>query len=854
LERAEKLKGAARGMTSTRSWAVWWPMSIRYFRGSKKPLLAITCAVLIIVVWALQAWLVADLPLTEGLSAGTLAPSTIIYDRYGRVLYEIMDPYAGRHQPIPLEDIPIYLRQATIATEDASFYTNPGVDPRAIIRAIWINLRGGEILSGGSTITQQLARNLLLSPQERAQRTLTRKLRESILAYRLARNFSKDRILELYLNQTYYGNLAYGVEAAARSYFGKSVRDLDLAECALLAGLPQAPATYDPLTNPQAAKDRQRVVLNLMAKNGYINTEQALAAAEENLSFASTPFPIRAPHFVMYVWEILRREYGEEALYRRGLRVYTTLDVDLQERARDIARYHLQQLAQPGSGGPSHNVTNAAVVALDPNSGEIWAMLGSLDYFDRAIDGAVNVALMPRQPGSAIKPLTYAAAFHKDYTPATMLLDVRTTFVTREGDAYVPVNYDRRFHGPVLLREALGSSLNVVAVKVLQHIGVEELVSLAQKLGMTTLRDPQRYGLALTLGGGEVRLLELTTAYAAFANGGLRVEPRAILRVESTDGKVLWEEQATPGPRVLDERVAYWITDVLSDDSARIPAFGEGSALALSRPAAAKTGTTTDWRDNWTVGYTPDLVVGVWVGNADNSPMVNVSGIDGAAPIWHSFMEEALKGKPARHFAPPPGMVQVEICAESGMLPNPYCPHRRREWFIAGRELQEVCTMHRLVRIDRRSGELATTDTPSEYVTEKVGMFLPPEAAEWAHEEKSASGTPLIISTPAEPGHDAPATQARILLTHPDHNATYRLVPNVSMETQRIEVRALPLAPDDLVQIKLYVDEQLLAVLYKPPYSVLWQLAPGEHTFRAEAIDSSGHRWSSPTVHIIVVQ
>jgi 1A family penicillin-binding protein len=821
---------------------------------TKRELLAITFAALVLVAWVLRAWLVAELPSTENLSTGTVAPSTIIYDRHGRVLYEIMDPHVGRHQPIPLEDIPIYLRQATIATEDASFYTNPGVDPRAIIRAIWINLRGGEVLSGGSTITQQLARNLLLSPQERAQRTLTRKLRESILAYRLARNFSKDHILELYLNQTYYGNLAYGIEAAARGYFGKSVSDLDLAECALLAGLPQAPATYDPLTNPQAAKDRQRVVLNLMAKNGYISTEQAVAASQEKLSFAASPFPIRAPHFVMYVWEILRREYGEEALYRKGLRVYTTLDVDLQERARDIARYHLQQLSQPHSGEPSHNVTDAAVVALDPNNGEIWAMLGSPDYFNPAIDGAVNVTLMPRQPGSAIKPLTYAAAFHEDYTPATMLLDVRTAFITREGDAYVPVNYDQRFHGPVLLRKALASSLNIVAVKVLQHVGIEELVSLAQKMGMTTLRDPQRYGLALTLGGGEVRLLELTAAYAAFANGGGRVEPSAILRVESTDGKVLWEAQAAPGQQVMDERVAYWITDILSDDSARIPAFGEGSALALSRPAAVKTGTTTDWRDNWTVGYTPDLAVGVWVGNADNSPMVNVSGIHGAAPIWHNLMEEALKGMPVRHFAQPPGMVQVEICAESGMLPNTHCPHRRREWFIAGREPENVCNMHRLVRVDTRSGGLATMDTPPQYVTEATGVFLPPEASEWAHEQETASGTWFIITTPSQPGLDTPATQSRIILTHPSPNTTYRLVPNVPIDTQCIEVRALPLAPDDLVQVKLYVDGQLLAALDKPPYFVLWQLTAGEHAFRAEAIDRSGHTWSSPAVHITVEQ
>ncbi|MBC7260567.1 MAG: penicillin-binding protein, partial [Chloroflexi bacterium] len=438
---------------------------------------------------------------------------------------------------------------------------------------------------------------------------------------------------------------------------------------------------------------------------------------------------------------------------------------------------------------------------------------------DPTIDGAVNVALMPRQPGSAIKPLTYAAAFARDYTPATMLLDVRSTFITREGDAYVPVNYDRRYHGPVLLREALGSSLNVIAVKVLDHIGVPELVSLAQKLGMTTLQDPQRFGLALTLGGGEVRLLELTAAYATFANGGMRVTPCPILRVEDVNGQVLWTMQPSIGPRVLDERIAYWITDILSDDSARIPAFGEGSALVLSRPAAAKTGTTTDWRDNWTIGYTPDLVVGVWVGNADNSPMVNVSGISGAAPIWHNFMEEALKGKPMQDFVRPPGMVQVEICAESGMLPNPYCPHRRFEWFIVGREPREACTMHRLVKLDRRTGELATAATPIEYIVETVGTFLPPEAAEWAHEQQSTAGVRYFLANDfRETATVTGATQPGIILTSPNQNAAYRLVPNLPAANQRIEVRALPLGIPNLSEVSFYVDDDLLATLEQPPY------------------------------------
>ncbi|MCX8066900.1 MAG: transglycosylase domain-containing protein, partial [Anaerolineae bacterium] len=389
--------------------------------------------------------LLADLPSPDTLYEHQTGVSSRILDRNGRLLYEIADPHAGRHVPVPLEEIPLYCRQATIATEDADFYTNPGVDVRGILRALWINLRGGEVLAGGSTITQQVARNLLLSPQERSQRTLLRKLRESILAWRIARTFTKDEVLALYLNEVYYGNLAYGIEAAARTYFGKSVRELSLAECALLAGLPQSPAFYDPLTDPDQARKRQQVVLRLMTEQGYITSEQAELAAQERLHFAATPFPIEAPHFVMTVWSWLEKEFGAEALYTEGLIVTTTLDLDLQHTAEEAVRRHLARLSQASEESGMREVNNAALVALDPQTGAILAMVGSPDYFNPAIDGAVNAALALRQPGSAIKPLTYAAAFtpYADgqgqaqglplLTPASVILDVRTAFPTREG-------------------------------------------------------------------------------------------------------------------------------------------------------------------------------------------------------------------------------------------------------------------------------------------------------------------------------------------------------------------------------------------------------------------------------------
>jgi 1A family penicillin-binding protein len=741
--------------------------------------LFITFAILLtLAAVGMVRWLVVDLPSPDRLYERAAAPSTRIYDRKGRLLYEILDPHGGAHTPLSLEEIPPACVNATIATEDASFYHNPGVDAWAILRALWINLRGGEILSGGSTITQQLARNLLLSPEERAKVSLERKLREAILAWRLARTYSKDEILTLYLNEMYYGNLAYGIEAGARAYFGKSAAELDLAECALLAGLPQSPARYNPMENPKAAKAREEVVLGLMVKQGYISSQEARVAASEKLHFASVPFPIKAPHFVMYIRGQLEKEFGLEAIYTQGLQVYTTLDLDAQNTAERIVRFRLEQLADTREGRPPRNVHNAAVVVMDPHTGEVLAMVGSPDYFDPRIDGAVNTTVAARQPGSSIKPITYAAAFDPNQsnplTAATMVTDVRTAFVTREGEPYVPQNYDRRWRGPVLLRQALASSYNLVAVKVLDYVGIEKMTALARSLGITTFDDVDRFGLALTLGGGEVRLLELTTAYSAFANGGHRVEPVTITRVEDSQGQALSVSPSRgPGPQVMDERVAYLITDILSDNFARASTFGEGSPLHLTRPAAAKTGTTTDWRDNWTVGYTPDLVVGVWAGNADNEPMQHVSGVMGAAPIWHDVMEMLHKGRPVHEFVEPPGMVRMEVCADSGLLPTEAgrmeewkngrmeewkngsvsqpsnhpisqpsilptiqpCPRTITELFIEGTQPTRSDDWHWLVPLDTRNGLLAGPDCPLQFVTQRLYTLYPAEAQDWVRQQ-----------------------------------------------------------------------------------------------------------------------
>ena len=842
----------------------------------------VVALLLALVAAGLARRLLVDLPSPDRLYERAAAPSTRIYDRRGRLLYEILDPHGGAHTPVPLDEIPQACIDGTIATEDASFYRNPGVDLWAIARALWINVQGGEILSGGSTITQQLARNLLLSPEERVEISLERKLRESILAWRLSRTYSKNEILALYLNESNYGNLAYGIEAAARTYFAKSVAELDLAECALLAGLPQSPFLYNPLENPKAAQERQSVVLGLMVKHGYISQQEADLAAGEDLHFASVPFPIEAPHFVMYVRGQLEKEFGLEAIYTQGLQVYTTLDLDAQDAARRIVRHRLAQLADTRDGQPPHNVRNAAVVVMDPRTGEVLAMVGSPDYFDPRIDGAVNGAVAARQPGSSIKPITYAAAFDParpdPLTAATMMLDVRTAFVTREGDPYVPQNYDFQWRGPVLLREALASSYNLVAVKVLEHVGIEEMAGLARSLGITTFDDVglfpsgDRFGLALTLGGGEVRLLELTGAYAAFANTGYRVEPVTIARVEDSNGRTVsrrdhrhygvlkvWE--AAPGERALDECVAYLITDILSDNFARAPTFGEGSALRLSRPAAAKTGTTTDWRDNWTMGYTPDLVTGVWVGNADNEPMHHVTGATGAAPIWHDVMETLLKGRPVREFVEPAGMVEVEVCADSGLLPvagssqpvavsgqrqSVRCPRTISEIFIEGTEPTRMDDWHWSYTLDVRNGLLAGPDCPSEFTTRERYTLYPAEAQGWIRSQNipqpPETYSPLCPNTQA--ADTGPQTGAdptySLTLTSPDQGSRYRLSSEIPQAVQQILVAARPVDGVALREMTLMVDEQPLATLTHPPYQALWPMTVGTHTFTAVGIDANG--------------
>jgi penicillin-binding protein 1C len=675
--------------------------------------------------------------------------TTRIFDRTGQVLlYEIIDPQGGNRTVVPLDRIPAHLKDATIALEDKNFWTNPGYDWYGIARAAWTTLRREQV-QGASTITQQLVKNVLIAPSERALRdptdlaTYSRKIKEIILSNEISRKYDKKQILEWYLNGNYYGNLAYGVEAAAETYFGKHVIDLDLSECATLAAIPQFPA-LNPIDDPQEALKRRNIVLDQMFLQGYITEAEAIAAKSAKMRVTPKRFDIRAPHFVFYVRRMLEEKYGAETVYRGGLKVYTTLDYNVQQIAEQAAREQVAKLL-----AEKRNVNDASIVVIKPSTGEIVGMVGSVDYFNRDIDGQVNVAISPRQPGSSFKVFTYLTAFAQGYTAASMVMDVRTVFDDPGNPPYVPENYNRKYNGPVRLRTALGSSFNIPAVKTIQLVGVKNVVNTAHRMGINTL-NREKYGLALTLGGGEVTLLDMTYANSVLANGGVMagvpvnpqqlkpgfrtLDPVAILKVVDANDKVLSEFKQPETQRIVTPQLSHLISDILSDNVARSPAFGANSVLKLSRPAAVKTGTTSDWRDNWTIGYTPDYVVGVWVGNADNAEMEHISGVSGAGPIWHDVMEKIHQTLPVKPFVEPPGMVRVEVCATSGLLPTPYCPERVKELFIAGTEPKAYDNIWQAFRINKRNGKLATACTPPDQVEEKVFPIYPPQAADWVRE------------------------------------------------------------------------------------------------------------------------
>ncbi len=677
--------------------------------------------------------------------------TSYIVDSGGSLLYELIPPDAGRRQRVPLDRVSPLLIQATVATEDRNFYQHPGFDPVGILRALYQNLRERDVVSGASTITQQLARNLLLSPEERAQETAKRKIREAILAAEITRTYEKDEILEIYLNENNYGNLAYGIEAAAQTYFQKPAAELNLSEASLLAGLPQAPAAWDPYTSPELALARQGQVLRLMVEARYISPGEAETAAIEMQGRIGSLVPphvdMHHPHFVNYVRQELETLLGPQSGYRTGIRVYTTLDPTLQAMAEDVVAEYRPHLANWGAN-------NAAVVVLEPDTGNILAMVGSTDFYSEEISGQVNMALVGRQPGSAIKPLTYMAAFEHGWTPSTLIWDVESVFTNEWGQMYAPKNYDDRFHGPVLVRGALANSYNIPAVKALNYVGVCELIRRANEIGITSLHDegcitagkPSEYWLALTLGGGEVSPLEMAGLYATLANNGRRNASVAIERIEDLSGDIIY--QHTPESlQVIQPEHAYLINDILADNSARLPAFGTGNRLEFSdRRVASKTGTSgtdaTDVRDGWTIGHTPQLAVAVWTGRTDNQPMAqSASGYQVASPLWRTLMERAMTSRSVVDFPRPEGIVQAEICADSGARPSADCPEGRRRWelFASGQPpLGPEHDFYRRINIDLWTGLDANEFCP-EAVEEQFFVAIEDEGGRrWL--EETASG------------------------------------------------------------------------------------------------------------------
>ena len=669
-----------------------------------------TIFILIFAIW----FTTRDLPSPKQLETRKLPQTTKIYDRDGELLYNI---YSDQNRTVvPLSEIPNSLKQATIAIEDKDFYKHKGFDIYGIARATRKTVFEGN-LQGGSTITQQLVKSAFLSPE----RTISRKIKELYLAFRVEMAFPKDRILEMYLNQVPYGGTAWGAAAAAEQYFGKDVKDLTLAQSALLAGLPAAPTYYSPFgQDSKRAKERQKQVLRRMVEDGYILKEEADAAAGEELSFKPSATDIKAPHFVMYVREYLAEKYGEAVAAQGGLKVTTTLDLDIQESAQKIVKDNIDKLKV-------HRVSNGSALVTKPKTGEILAMVGSKDFFDTSIDGNVNVTIASRQPGSSIKPVNYATALERRLiTPATIIMDVPTTF-SGGPVPYRPVNYDGRFHGPVQVRFALGNSYNIPAVKVLALNGVGEMIKMAREMGITTFTDESRYGLSLTLGGGEVKMTEMAQAFGVFANEGAKVDVTPILKIEDSNGKTLEEFKPKTGKKVLSPQTSFLISSILSDNSARTAAFGPSSKLVIKdKTVAVKTGTTDDKRDNLTIGYTPSYFVATWVGNNDNTPMNPAisSGITGATPIWNEIMTDVLKDKVNEAFKVPTGVTGMEICSVTGGAKNEACPGRF-EYFIAGTEPKKDTFAKAKVWIDVTTGQVVEPGSPNAEEKEEVVLQDP---------------------------------------------------------------------------------------------------------------------------------
>jgi len=783
----------------------------------------------------LFVWYAKDLP-QPGKIVRKEGFATKIYDRDEELLYDVFAEQ--RRTPVELEEIPLYLRQATIAIEDKDFYEHGGFDPKGWLRAVF-NIIVRRRLQGGSTLTQQLVKNVLLT----SERTVTRKIKEFILAVQIERKYNKDEILQMYLNEAPYGGTAWGVETASEIYFNKKVSELNLVESAVLAGLPQRPSVYSPFSqDPKAYVGRTKEVLRRMKEDGYITPEQEKIAVRQldEVEFAAKGANFRAPHFVMYVKSLLEERYGERLVEQGGLKVITTLDWDIQEKAQEAVSEEIAKVE-------SLHITNGAAVVIDPKTGEILAMVGSKNYNDPDYDGQVNVTLSLRQPGSAIKPVTYVTALKKGYTPSTLLMDTSTAFPGGEGQPdYKPVNYDGKFHGPLQIRYALGNSINMPAVKILAILGVREMLKTAYEMGFTTLEPTdenlKRLGLSVTLGGGEVRLLDMVSAYSAFANGGLKVEPVAILKVIDKDGKILEENKPTSKRKVLTPEQAFLISHILSDNSARLITFGERSAINISgKQVAVKTGTTNDKKDNWTVGWTPRVVAGVWVGNNDNTQMKEVSsGVSGAAPIWRRIILAAISVKGDEVFTLPPGIISAEVDLASGFRSHNSFPSRT-EYFIKGTEPTGEDPVHVMLKVCKDSGKIATPVDIARGNYDEKEYFIFKENDPFAGsgaENRWQRGIDEWLSIQGDSRYHPPTeycgteNEMEVRITEPEDHAQVGSSFTIAIE---------PITINDVSWVEIYINGERKSKFTSPPFKEEFSLEDGVYTIKVRAQDNKGN-------------
>ncbi len=799
-------------------------------------------AVGVLLLTVMFIYFAKDLPDPNKLVSRTVPESTKIFSRDGQLIYEVHGEI--KRTQVGLDQISPYLKQATVAVEDKDFYNNNGISIKGILRSMYKDVLALEKRQGGSTITQQFVKNAILTNEKR----WSRKIKEIILSLEINAKFSKDDILKLYLNEIPYGKNAYGVEAASQTYFNKHAKDLTLAESAYIAAIPQAPTRYNPFgPNRQLLDDRKNLILRFMREQGYITVEQESQAKEEKVTFNKIKTGITAPHFVLYVQDYLAQKYGEKTLQEGGLKVYTTLDTHLQEIAEQSVKEGVEKSVKRNKNN------NAALVAMNPKTGEILAMVGSKDYFadpepagcnpgkNCVFEPSFNVATSERQPGSSIKPYIYATAFNKQfkYAPASLIMDVVTNFGKFGNKDYIPKNYNFQQHGPLSMRQALAGSLNVPAVKTLALVGVDNAVQTLRDVGFTS--PLSNCGLSLVLGGCEVKLLDHVAGYAVFANGGVRNEKTAILKVENKDGSVLEEYKPHP-EQVVDPEAAYEIVSIMTDNNARSFIFGANSPLTLpGRPVGAKTGTTQNWRDGWTVGYTPSLVAGVWTGNNDGTLMrQGADGVVVAAPIWHQFMQEALKDTPSEDFPVPSGITKIEVDSLSGKLPTSYSPSTKTEVFADYALPTEQDNVHLPVVVDTRTNQPATNETPEEFKGTRVYTVLRSEKPDNPNWEN-----PVIAWAQAN-GFEYPPNLGTIIAPSENQTVDISIVDPVDESTlpaEPFKVTVTAASKNSIARVELLIDGESLQSLSTTPFSfaVNKKLTGGSHTITAKAIDLAGN-------------